>query len=60
MTTFELLTYLRTICFQLTELNQYSKYEQLCKDAKKAGNSSVEEALDAILYAIEWAESQSE
>lgn len=57
MTTFELLTYLRTIAFQLTELNQYSKYQQLCKDAKKAGYPSIEEALNAILYAIDWAES---
>lgn len=57
MTTFELLTYLQTTCFQLTELTQYSKYQQLCKDAKKAGCPSIDDALNAILYAIDWAES---
>jgi hypothetical protein len=60
MTTIELLSYLKSTCFQLTELHQHPKYDQLCKDAKKAGNPSVGDALDAVLYAIKWAESQSE
>lgn len=59
MNNIELLRRLETIADELVDLHEYAKYAQLCDEAKKSKYPSVADALDAILYAIKWAKSQS-
>ena len=48
----ELLNHLQTMVNQLVELPEYQDYQRLCDQAKKAGNPTVADALDAVLHAI--------